>query len=277
MGQVLLSSAGPVGHFGLALVDYLFTPPWPTLVGHRELSRLRCGLLRLGHAASRLLMQNAGVDCSTCVFLAIAPSSSAFGSVVGFAVAVGSRERSFGWVCFGRKGVFPPGKPFAEHEAEFKVSGDSSEIVTKLRDFKERDWVVPVGGTLRLVKGGIYRWTLCIERKCPYRPQLHLGVHGAGHRRPWRLLTTTRCSRARDEEPWQDRPGGDLSIEEGDYVHIEVDLRGLHLPFGTMSLAINSEPEEVVFNDIPLNHSSPMMPVICMGGDQSRVRLCPAY
>jgi hypothetical protein len=103
--------------------------PWPTLVGHRELSRLRCGLLRLGHvarkrsqasvqycifcnrrfrnvykhvvcdcpvqAASRLLIQKAGVDCSTCVFLAIAPSSSAFGSVVGFAVAVGSGERSF--------------------------------------------------------------------------------------------------------------------------------------------------------------------------------------
>ena len=28
------------------------------------------------------------------------------------------------------------------------------------------------------------------------------------HRRPWRLMTTTRCSRAKDEDPWQERPGG---------------------------------------------------------------------
>ncbi|CAE8613108.1 unnamed protein product [Polarella glacialis] len=102
---------------------------WAVLVGHRELIRLWRGLLRLSHVArkrsqasiqfcifcqcrfrnvykhvvrdcpvqadSRVLIQNAGVDCSTCVFLATAPSSSAFRSVVGFAVAVGSGERSF--------------------------------------------------------------------------------------------------------------------------------------------------------------------------------------
>lgn len=168
-------------------------------------------------------------------------------------------------------------QPAPDYENEFKVSGDSSEIVTKVRDFKDRDWVVPVGSTLRLSKGGAYHWTLCVERKCPYRPQLQLGVHGAGHRRPWRLLTTSRCSRARDDEPWSDRPGGDRTIEEGDFVHVEVDLRGLHLPFGTLSVAVNAEPPEIVFDDIPLNSSTLIMPVVSMGGDQARVRLCPAY
>ena len=54
-------------------------------------------------------------------------------------------------------------------------------------------------------------------------------------------------------------------LKEGDYVHIEatahvpsshcawcctafeqVDLRGLHLPFGTLAVAINSEPAEAI-------------------------------
>jgi len=60
-------------------------------------------------------------------------------------------------------------------------------------------------------------------------------------------------------------------------VHVEVDLRGLHLPFGTMALAVNDEPSEVVFDDIPLSSSSTLVPVVSMGGDQARVRLCPAY
>eukprot|EP00434_Breviolum_minutum_P032810 symbB.v1.2.029017.t1/scaffold3125.1/size63008/4 len=51
---------------------------------------------------------------------------------------------------------------------------------------------------------------------------------------------------------------------EGDYLHVEVDLRGLHLPFGTMAVAINSEPAEVIFDDITLTTGSPLMPVICM-------------
>ncbi|CAE7655179.1 unnamed protein product [Symbiodinium pilosum] len=65
-------------------------------------------------------------------------------------------------------------------------------------------------------------------------------------------------------------------LKEGDYVHIEVDLRGLHLPFGTLAVAINSEPAETVFDDIALSSSMHMMPVVCMGGDGSRVRVCPA-
>ena len=36
-----------------------------------------------------------------------------------------------------------------------------------------------------------------------------LGIHGANHNQPWRLVTTSRCSWSRDDEPWQDRPGGD--------------------------------------------------------------------
>lgn len=171
--------------------------------------------------------------------------------------------------------------PFAwklapEHEREFMISGASSEVVTKVEDFHAEDWVVPVGSTLRLTKGGFYRWTLCIERVSPHRPQLQLGVHGAGHRRPWRLFTTSRCSRARDDEPWLSRPRGDRAIEEGSFVHIEVDLRVLHLPFGTMSLAVNGEPPEVVFDDIPVSANTFIMPVVSMGGKGCRVRVCPS-
>eukprot|EP00747_Dinoflagellata_sp_TGD_P212034 gnl/TRDRNA2_/TRDRNA2_85173_c0_seq1.p1 gnl/TRDRNA2_/TRDRNA2_85173_c0~~gnl/TRDRNA2_/TRDRNA2_85173_c0_seq1.p1 ORF type:complete len:417 (-),score=64.77 gnl/TRDRNA2_/TRDRNA2_85173_c0_seq1:85-1335(-) len=168
-------------------------------------------------------------------------------------------------------------QPSSDYEKEFQVSGENGEIVTKINDFEDENYVVPAAGTLRLTKGGVYRWTLCIERKSTYRPQIQLGVHGTGHRWPWRLLATSRCSRARDDEAWQDRPGGDRAIEGGDFVHIEVDLRGLHLPFGTLSLAINGEQPEVVFNDLPLDSHESMMPVVSMGGDRSRVRLCAAY
>lgn len=137
--------------------------------------------------------------------------------------------------------------------------------------------MIPVGGAWRLTRGGLYRWTVRIERKCPSRPQLQLGIHGANHSQPWRLVTTSRCSWSRDDEPWQDRPGGDLLIDEGDYVHLEVDLRGLHSKFGSFALAINDEPFEPFFDDIPLNMSYSLMPVVSMGGDQSRVRLCPSY
>lgn len=172
--------------------------------------------------------------------------------------------------------------PFAwqlssECQQEFRVSGDCGEIVTKIKDFREKDWVIPVGSTLRLMRGGLYRWTLFIERKAPHRPQMQLGVHGLAHRKPWRMLTTSRSSWARDDEAWCDRIGGDRCIEEGDFVHIEVDLRGLHLPFGTMSFAINSDESERVFDDIQLNADTSIMPVVSMGGDQSRIRLCPTY
>ncbi|CAK0899759.1 unnamed protein product, partial [Prorocentrum cordatum] len=109
------------------------------------------------------------------------------------------------------------------------------------------------------------------------RPQVQLGVHGLGHRRPWRLLSSTRSSRARDDEPWWDRRGGDRPMLEGDFVHLEVDLRGLHCPFGTLTLALNAEEPEIVFDDIPLSASTPIMPVVSMGGDHTCVRLCPAY
>ena len=39
-------------------------------------------------------------------------------------------------------------------------------------------------------------------------------------------------------------------------------------------MAVNSEPFETVFEDIPLQTNSPIIPVVSMGGDQSRVRLC---
>jgi len=163
-----------------------------------------------------------------------------------------------------------------DYESEFSVRGDYREVVTKTRDFVHKEWVVPVAGTWRLSRGAAYRWTLCIEHICPHRPQLQLGIHGLAHQKPWRLLATSRCSRVCDDGTWCGRPEGDRPIEEGDHVHLELDLRGLHLPFGTLSLAINSDPPDLVFDDIPLN-TGPTMPVVLMGGDQSRVRLCPAY
>lgn len=157
------------------------------------------------------------------------------------------------------------------------MSGEFREVVSKVADFKDQNWVVPVGSTIRLTKGGLYRWTLCVERMNASRPQLQFGIQGAAHRRPWRLVSSTRCSRARDDEPWRDRPAGDKEIQEGDFLHFEADLRGLHLPFGTLSMSVNAEPAEVVFDDIPLSATSQIMPVVSMGGSQSSVRLCPAY
>lgn len=168
-------------------------------------------------------------------------------------------------------------QPSPDYAGEFEVSGDSGEVVTKVRDFEDQGWVIPVGGSWRLMRGGLYRWTLLIEQKCPSRPQLQLGLHGMNHSQPWRLVTTSRCSWSRDDEPWQDRVGGDRLIDEGHYVHVEVDMRGNHSKVGTLALAINDEPFEQFFDDIPLNAPYPLIPVVSMGGDQSRVRLCPNY
>lgn len=168
-------------------------------------------------------------------------------------------------------------QPSQEYAEEFEVSGENGEVVTKVNDFEDQGWVIPVGGAWRLMRGGIYRWTLRIERKCPSRPQLQLGIHGMNHSQPWRLITTSRCSWSRDDEPWQDRPGGDRLIDEGNYVHVEIDLRGVHSKCGVFALAINDEPFESIFDDIPLNAPYPLIPVVSMGGDQSRVRLCPSY
>jgi len=168
-------------------------------------------------------------------------------------------------------------QPSSEYAKEFVVSGEHSDVVTKVNDFEDQGWVIPVGGAWRLSKGGVYRWTVKIERKCPSRPQLQLGIHGWNHSQPWRLVTTSRCSWSRDDEPWQDRAGGDRLIDEGDYVHVQVDLRGLSSKMGTLSLAINDEPYEQFFDDIPLNMAYPLMPVVSMGGDQSCVRVSSSY
>jgi len=168
-------------------------------------------------------------------------------------------------------------QPSQEYEKEFQVTGESQEIVTKVGDFEDQGWVIPVGGSWRLMRGGIYRWTICIERKCSGRPQLQLGIHGANHNQPWRLVTTSRCSWSRDDEPWQDRPGGDRLIDEGSFVHIEVDMRGINSTTGTFSLAIDDGPFEEFFDDIPLSQPYSLIPVVSMGGNQSRVRLCPNY
>jgi len=169
-------------------------------------------------------------------------------------------------------------RPSQEYAEEFDVGGEWAEIVTKTRDFEDQGWVIPVGGTWRLTRGGLYRWTLKIERKCPSRPQMQVGIHGANHTQPWRLVTTSRCSWSKDDEPWKDRPGGDRLIDEGDYVHIEVDLRGYNTTEkGKFALAVNDEPYETFFEDIPLDKPYHLMPVVSMGGDQSRVRLCSSY
>lgn len=170
-------------------------------------------------------------------------------------------------------------RPSQEYAEEFEISGDFAETVTKTRDFEDQGWVIPVGGTWKLTRGGLYRWTMKIERKCSSRPQLQIGIHGANHTQPWRLVTTSRCSWSKDDEPWKDREGGDRLIAEGDYVHIEVDLRGYGNTdvFGTFSLAVNDEPYEMFFKDIPLDKPYHLMPVVSMGGDQSRVRLCSSY
>ena len=105
------------------------------------------------------------------------------------------------------------------------MSGRHGELVTKVKDFEDQGWVIPVSGSLRMSRGGIYRWSLQIVRKCPHRPQMQFGIHGLNHEKPWRLVTTSRCSRSKDDDPWQDRPGGDRLIDQGDMVHVLVDMR----------------------------------------------------
>merc|ERR1712194_481048 len=177
-----------------------------------------------------------------------------------------------------------------DYQGEFNISGQHNEVVTKVRDFEDRGWVIPVSGSLRMMKGGVYRWTLHILKKCQHRPQMQFGVHGEAHEKPWRLVTTSRCSRSRDDDPWKDRPGGDKLIDEGDQVHVVCDMRGdsgghamngnattnatdttpnnqchsKSSKFGTFGFAINDGPFELVFDDIPLD--TVLMPVVSMGG-----------
>lgn len=163
--------------------------------------------------------------------------------------------------------------PTVDTITEFEVSGAAGEVVTKTGDYEDQRSALPIAGTLRMSKGGLYLWTLQIVRQCPRRPNLQFGVHGAGHARPWRLVSTGRCSRSRDDGPWLQRPGGDMLIGEGDYVHCEADLRGLDGPLGSFAYAVNDGPFETVFEDIPLSEGS-LQPVVAMGGGGTTCRLC---
>jgi len=176
-------------------------------------------------------------------------------------IAAGSATPPFFW------------EPSTDYESEFQVSGEFGEAVTKVRDFEDRGWVIPVAGSLRMSRGGVYRWSLHITRKCQHRPQMQFGIHGESHEKPWRLVTTSRCSRSRDDDPWQDRPAGDRLIDEGDFVHVVVDLRGWpERKFGSFKYAVNDGAFETAFEDLPLDQI--MMPVVSMGGDSCCVQLC---
>uniref|UniRef100_A0A7S1QMK4 Uncharacterized protein n=1 Tax=Alexandrium catenella TaxID=2925 RepID=A0A7S1QMK4_ALECA len=165
--------------------------------------------------------------------------------------------------------------PTVDTITEFEVSGVAGEVVGKTGDYEDKGSALPIAGTLRMAKGGLYLWTLQIVRQCPRRPHLQFGLHGVNHARPWRLVSTGRCSRSRDDGPWLARPGGDMLIGEGDYVHCEADLRGLDGPLGSFAFAVNDGPFETVFEDIPLSEG-PLQPVIAMGGSGTTCRLCPS-
>lgn len=162
--------------------------------------------------------------------------------------------------------------PSVDLITEFEVSGACGELAMKTGS-KDAGSALPIAGSLRLERGGLYLWTLQVVRQCDDRPQIHFGIQGLGHARPWRLVNISRCSRSRDDGPWLSRPGGDLSITEGDYIHCEVDFRGLTVPLGRFSFALNDGPFEVVFEDIPLAGGA-MNPVVAMGGDGTMVRVC---
>jgi len=156
---------------------------------------------------------------------------------------------------------------------EFEVSGACGEVVTKIGDYQDENSALPIAGTMRMAKGGLYIWTLQVVRQSPHRPNMQFGVQGAGHARPWRLVSSGRCSRSRDEGPWVARPGGDKVVSEGDFVHCEADFRGLDGPIGSFAFAINNGPFETAFEDIPLT-DGPLFPVVSMGGDGTTCRLC---
>lgn len=145
----------------------------------------------------------------------------------------------------------------------------------KVGDYDDVVSALPIAGTLKMVRGGVYMWTLQVVRQCPHRPQIQFGLQGMDHTRPWRMVSTSRCSWARDDGVWHPRPRGDLAIIEGDYIHCEVDLRGLHGAMGSFAFAVNDGVFECVFEDIPLS-GAPLQPVVAMGGHGSTCRVCPA-
>lgn len=156
-----------------------------------------------------------------------------------------------------------------ECQHEFMITGTRRNTVEKSRDYNIHGWVIPVNGTCYFTAGHVYRWSLVIEQVNRERPEIQFGIQGMNFDFPWRLVTTTRCSRTRDhEENWVSRPGGDQRIEVNDVVHLELDFSR---DPGVFRMALNSSPFEVVFDDIPTDKS--VMPAVMLGGHGSRVRV----
>ena len=49
-------------------------------------------------------------------------------------------------------------------------------------------WVIPVGGSWRLMRGGIYRWTIRIEQKCALWEVAETEDAMDGHGWPWMAM-----------------------------------------------------------------------------------------
>eukprot|EP00930_Biecheleria_cincta_P103551 TRINITY_DN95559_c0_g1_i1.p1 TRINITY_DN95559_c0_g1~~TRINITY_DN95559_c0_g1_i1.p1 ORF type:complete len:282 (+),score=27.06 TRINITY_DN95559_c0_g1_i1:25-846(+) len=156
-----------------------------------------------------------------------------------------------------------------ECKHEFVVGGRWRDTVEKRGDYGHVGLVIPVNGRIEVRSGNVYRWALVIEQVNRERPEIQFGIQGTNFELPWRLVTSTRCSRSRDdEEQWTRRPGGDRMLQAWDVVHLELNLR--QTP-GVLAMAINEESFEVVFSDIPT--SCPIMPAVMLGGHGSRVRV----
>ncbi|CAK0853974.1 unnamed protein product [Prorocentrum cordatum] len=152
--------------------------------------------------------------------------------------------------------------------SQFIIGGPWKDVVEKSGDYERRDLVIPVNSKVEMRPGGVYRWALVIEHLSREMPEIQFGIQGCGFEKPWRLITTTRCSRACDEETWQRRAEGDRAILEHDVVHLELDLTSRP---GVLSMAVNDEPFEVVFADIVTD--KPIMPAVMLAGDGGRVRV----
>merc|ERR1719379_3144615 len=142
-----------------------------------------------------------------------------------------------------------------------------------MEDYRSKGWVIPVHGKILMSRGHVYRWALVVEQLNLERSELQFGIQGLNFAHPWRLITTTRCSRSRDEEEvWHPRPGGDKRIQKHDVVHLELDLAvSPNRPLGDLRMAINDEPFELVFDDIPVDNV--ILPAVMLGGHGSRVRV----
>jgi len=162
--------------------------------------------------------------------------------------------------------------PAVDRISEFEVSGSCGELVTKTGHYQEAG-ALQIAGTMRMAAGGLYLWTLQIVQQCAERPEVHFGLQGTDHARPWRFVSALRCTRSRDDGPWLSRPGGDLPIAVGDFIHCEADLRGLKSTLGLFSMAVNDGPYEVVFEDLPLRERA-LQPVVAIGGNGTVIRVC---